>query len=73
VIGGYTMSFLQNGKVYHIRINTKMIEDKKTYYFLEDFETGTLFELISHYIQMGLNTPHFKVFLRQSCPLPEQH
>ncbi|GMR36192.1 hypothetical protein PMAYCL1PPCAC_06387, partial [Pristionchus mayeri] len=72
-IGDYSLSFLHEGKVYHCRIKTKMVGGEKKYYFLENTEMDTLFELICHYMKTPLTTPNFSASLQQACPQPTPH
>ncbi|GMS83935.1 hypothetical protein PENTCL1PPCAC_6110, partial [Pristionchus entomophagus] len=72
-IGDYSLSFLHEGKVYHCRIKTKMVGGEKKYYFLENVEMDTLFELICHYMKTPLTTPNFSASLQQACPQPTPH
>ena len=62
-----------DGKVHHCRIRTRMINGEKKYYFLENKQLDTLYELISYYTKEKLKTPHFSTTLITPCPQPCPH
>uniref|UniRef100_A0AAF5Q389 Phosphoinositide phospholipase C n=1 Tax=Wuchereria bancrofti TaxID=6293 RepID=A0AAF5Q389_WUCBA len=72
-IGDYSLSFLHNEKVHHCRIRTRMVNGEKKYYFLENRQMDTLYELISHYTKERLRTPNFSTTLVTPCPQPCPH
>ncbi|VIO93749.1 Uncharacterized protein BM_BM5477 [Brugia malayi] len=72
-IGDYSLSFLHNEKVHHCRIRTRMVNGEKKYYFLENKQMDTLYELISHYTKERLRTPNFSTTLITPCPQPCPH
>ncbi|VDD94362.1 unnamed protein product [Enterobius vermicularis] len=72
-IGDFSLSFLHDGKVHHCRIRTRMVNGEKKYYFLENKQMDTLYELISYYTKEKLKTPHFSTTLITPCPQPCPH
>uniref|UniRef100_A0A1I8EYS0 Phosphoinositide phospholipase C n=1 Tax=Wuchereria bancrofti TaxID=6293 RepID=A0A1I8EYS0_WUCBA len=68
-IGDYS----HNEKVHHCRIRTRMVNGEKKYYFLENRQMDTLYELISHYTKERLRTPNFSTTLVTPCPQPCPH
>ncbi|VBB28092.1 unnamed protein product, partial [Acanthocheilonema viteae] len=72
-IGDYSLSFLHNEKVHHCRIRTRMVNGERKYYFLENKQMDTLYELISHYTKERLRTPNFSTTLVTPCPQPCPH
>ncbi|VDN55483.1 unnamed protein product [Dracunculus medinensis] len=72
-IGDYSLSFLHNGKVHHCRIRTRMVDGRKKFYFLENKQMDTLYELISYYTEQKLRTPNFSTKLVTPCPQPSPH
>ncbi|CAG9530654.1 unnamed protein product [Cercopithifilaria johnstoni] len=72
-IGDYSLSFLHNEKVHHCRIRTRMVNGEKKYYFLENKQMDTLYELISYYTKERLKTPNFSTTLSTPCPQPCPH
>uniref|UniRef100_A0A158R5P8 Phosphoinositide phospholipase C n=1 Tax=Syphacia muris TaxID=451379 RepID=A0A158R5P8_9BILA len=72
-IGDFSLSFLHNGEVHHCRIRTRMVNGEKKYYFLENKQMDTLYELISYYTKEKLKTPHFSTTLVTPCPQPSPH
>uniref|UniRef100_A0A1I8AVM3 Phosphoinositide phospholipase C n=1 Tax=Steinernema glaseri TaxID=37863 RepID=A0A1I8AVM3_9BILA len=72
-IGDYSVSFLHNNVVHHCRIRTMIKDAMKKYYFQDNKLSDTLFELISYYTKVYLETPKFKTLLKTSCPQPQTH
>uniref|UniRef100_A0A914QSJ1 Phosphoinositide phospholipase C n=1 Tax=Panagrolaimus davidi TaxID=227884 RepID=A0A914QSJ1_9BILA len=72
-IGNYTVSFLQEGHVHHIRIETQIIKGEKRFYFFEHKQMDTLYELISYYTKHYLSTSKFHTHLNTACPQPQPH
>ncbi|KAM3719440.1 1-phosphatidylinositol 4,5-bisphosphate phosphodiesterase gamma plc-3 [Dirofilaria immitis] len=72
-IGDYSLSFLHNEEVHHCRIRTRMVNGERKYYFLENKQMDTLYELISHYTKERLRTPNFSTTLVIPCPQPCPH
>lgn len=72
-IGDFSLSFLHDGKVHHCRIRTRMLNGEKKYYFLENKQLDTLYELISYYTKEKLKTPNFSTTLVTPCPQPCPH
>uniref|UniRef100_A0A915ARG5 Phosphoinositide phospholipase C n=1 Tax=Parascaris univalens TaxID=6257 RepID=A0A915ARG5_PARUN len=72
-IGDFSLSFLHDEKVHHCRIRTRMVNGEKKYYFLENKQMDTLYELISYYTKEKLKTPTFSTTLVTPCPQPCPH
>uniref|UniRef100_A0AC34QNU8 SH2 domain-containing protein n=1 Tax=Panagrolaimus sp. JU765 TaxID=591449 RepID=A0AC34QNU8_9BILA len=72
-IGEYTLSFLHEKKVHHVRIKTSMVNGKKQYYFFKTTSMDTLYELISYYTKHSIATEKFRTRLITPCPQPQPH
>uniref|UniRef100_A0A914ZCF4 Phosphoinositide phospholipase C n=1 Tax=Panagrolaimus superbus TaxID=310955 RepID=A0A914ZCF4_9BILA len=72
-IGDFSLSFLQQNQVHHVRIKTQMFKGEKRFYFFEQKQMDTLYELISYYTKHSLATEKFRTYLITPCPQPQPH
>jgi len=72
-IGDYSLSFLHDDQVHHVRIKTQMSEGMKRYFFFQNKAMDTLYELISYYTKHSLATEKFRTLLVAPCPQPQPH
>ena len=73
-VGGFSLSFLRKGEVYHVPIKDRQMENGTVrYYLIQEQYFDSLYSLICHYQTHSLRSTKFSIMLGRAVPPPNQH
>ncbi|CAB4059466.1 PLCG1 [Lepeophtheirus salmonis] len=72
-VGDYSLSFLRQGKVFHVPIKSRQNNGRLRYYLIDQNFFDSLYALISYYKKNPVKSARFSITLNRACPPPNPH